>query len=326
MHAHHQHYIAHELLKWTILTVLSLAFVLILSQFADGQPIEAQSAITGRTTVTPATLRSASQDATIAGTEDRGSDVPTARRIWEVLELHEDQMFEAAIDGWQELSLFACDEPWRAVAVGNAYLQMGDLENALCVLHESTEPENAVTHHLRGVVHWLNSRVATRNGKLYLAEEYQDHARMEFGKALVLASQVRLEDKLGLVLTKFVSTRAFGPSDTIFPRILLPPANPSVRDLLETLSLDDFVATSHIGLAEIGLEVGELLDVEGHLDDAAKVGRDMSDLYMVLGKAYEADGQSMAATRVFMKAMTGTNKTSSAINAIRNLRKANPLD
>lgn len=323
MHTHHHHHIAQELMKWLILTLLALALVLMLSQFADGQPVEAQSAITGRTTLVPALLRSESPATSI---EARSSNVPTARRIWEILQLHEDQSFERAIDGWQGLSLFTCDEPWRAVAVGNAYLQLGDLDNALCVLHESTGQVNAVTHHLRGVVHWLKSRVATRSGKLYLAEEYQDHARMEFGKALVLASQVRMEDPLGLVVTKFIATRTFGSGETILPRKLSPPTNLRVRDLLETLSLDDFVAKSHIGLAKVGLEVGKLAEVESHLDDAAKAGRDISDLYMVLGNAYEADGQSMAATRAFMKAMTGTNRTSPAIKAIRNLRKANPLD
>lgn len=335
MHAYKTHPIDHELLKWLLMIVLVLLLVLVATRTTAAEPVDPTLVGTVTARVESAFLpnmeaarpveREEQKAATLSADEARRWQTPTARRLWDIFARHEKREFEAAIDGWRDLSLFASDEPWRTVAVGSAHLQLADFDNAMCVLMEDGNEPNAVTYHLRGVVHWMNGRLATRKGKLYLAEEYRESARENFEKAIATSTQVQLDEKLGLAFTKYIS-QEFGRYDTVFPKELLAPSTPRVRDLLAALDLEDFVVKSHLGLAEIALQDGLLEEVEDHLDDAADKGADVADLYMVLGDAFEADGASMSAARMYMKAMTGKKKVGPAIKAVRSLRNANPLD
>jgi len=332
MYAHKHQHVDHELLKWLVLISMTLLLVLIATRSTVAEPIDAKLVDTLTSRVEAALLPNdlppkRRLDVERLDFERPKNELqqlnPTARCLLEIFELHEKREFETAIERWQELSLFDCDEPWRAAAVGATYLQLGAFDDGLCVLRElpETTETNAVIYHLRGVAHWMSARVATREGKLYLAEEYRDLARTNFKKAIATSSQVKLDEKLGLVITKYASTQRFGPHDTIFPELLLPRRTPRVRDLLSVLNLEDFVAKSHLGLAELNLREGFLEEVEDHLDDAADAGSDVAELYSILGEAYEADGQSKSAARAYMKAMTGKQKIIPGTKEFRNLRK-----
>ena len=335
MHAYKTHHTDHEILKWLLMIVLALLLVLITTRSTAAEPVDptliatvtarVESTFLPKSDVIRPAERAEKKDAKLPAEEAQRWQTPTARRLWEIFALHEKREFEAAIDGWRDLLLFASDEPWRTVAVGSAHLQLADFDNAMCVLQEDGNEPNAVTYHLRGVVHWMNGRLATRKGKLHLADENRESARKDFEKAITTSTHVQLDEKLGLAFTKYIS-QEFGRYHTVFPKELLAPSTPRVRDLLVALDLEDFVVKSHLGLAEIALQDGLLEEVEDHLDDAADKGADVANLYMVLGDAFEADGASMSAARVYMKAMTGKKKVGPALKAVRSLRNANPLD
>lgn len=334
MHAHRHHYVDHESLKWLILIVLTLILVLVTTRSTAAESVDSvllakatskvQAALLPRTREN-ADARAARLAVPKAAVDQRN---PVPKRLWEIFELHTQNEFKAAIENWNRLVLPESDKPWRTIAVASAYLRIGNLDDARCVLTEGVEagPANATTHHLRGVIYWMEARIATREGRLHLAEQERDLARKSFEKAVATATHLNLDEKLGWTETRFVSTQRFRRTETIFPELLMPPATPRVRDLLAVLELDDFVAKSHLGLAEISLRDGLLEQVEDHLDAAADANTDVADLYLVLGEAYEAEGRSMAATRAFMKAMTGKPKVGPAIKALRNLRRTNPLD
>ena len=336
MYAHKTHHIDYETLKWLLMITLALLLVLIATQTTAAKPVDptlvatvtsrVESVLLPESDIAPRTPLESSENLGIPNEEAKRWQTPTARRLWEIFALHEKHELEAAIIGWRELSLFRRDEQWRAVAVGLAYVQLADFDNALCVLEEGDgETPNPVTYHLRGVVHWMNGRLATRAGKLYLAEVHRDAARKNFKKAIATSTQVEPDQKLGLVFTKYIS-QELGRYETIFPAELLAPTTPRVRDLLVALDLEDYVVKSHLGLTAIAMEDGLLEEVEDHLDDVAEIGVDVADLYMALGEACEADGASTSAARVYMKAMTGRKKVGPVIKAIRNLRKVNPLN
>lgn len=314
----------HEMMRWLLLIVLAILLVLFTTRSSATHPVDPTDVATVTTRVEATLLPDVDLIRRIGPgrsvprlTADCRWQTPTARRLWGIFELHRKRELDEAIKRWQELSLFPCDQPWRTVAVGAAYLQLGDFDNALCVLSQTAEP-NAVTFHLRGVNYWMNGRVAAREGKLYLAEEHRSDARKNFNTAIAMSTQVKLDKKLGLVFTKFVGAQSSDRYRTIFPEELLPPSTPRISDLLSVLNLHDYVAKSHLGLAAIALNDGLLEEVEDHLDDAADAGAKVADLYIVLGETLESEGESMAAKRVFMKAMTGKQKVGP--------RKMNPLD
>ena len=136
MYAQKTHHVDHELLKWFVLIVLTLLLVLFTTRSSGAETVEPTLfAATVKTDVAQPIGEVIQQQPTHR-IESHSRDklrrqIPTARRLWEIFELHEKREFEEAIGGWHGLSLFDCDVPWRAIAVGQAYLQLGDLDDAV---------------------------------------------------------------------------------------------------------------------------------------------------------------------------------------------------
>lgn len=188
MYAQKTHHVDHEILKWLVLIVLTLLLVLFTTRSSGAEVIATTPATRAKGTIAPLIGKWIQTHPTptieLPAGSRLGLHTPTARRLWAIFGLHEESELKQAIAHWQQLSLFDSDEPWRAIAVGQAYLQLGDLDDALCVRYDGSSPANAVTHQLRGVTQYLNSRVAVRKGQLYLAEELRECGTKEIKKRL----------------------------------------------------------------------------------------------------------------------------------------------
>lgn len=314
-----QHCSDNELVKWLVFLTLTGIFVLVVTRPTSGEALR-----TDRMRINTEKAAEIVVPPSLLGKESRrGSVAPTARRIWDILELHDSGRFEEAISQWGDLWLQDRGKAWRAVAVATAHLRMGHLDDAEFVLRTACDRklDNAVTHYVRGVVFFTKADVAYSEGQAYVAEQLREDARIEFEKAVATASQVDLTEPLGLRGTKLVArVQRF---DTVFPEVLVPLRTPTVEDLLSVLNVDDTVGKAHIALAQISFEARQLAAAEAHLDAAAEGGTPVAELYLTLGEAYEANGQHRDAARSFIKSMKDNQgMAGSAAKAIGNLRRS----
>lgn len=322
MYAQRHRYLDHELLKLIILMTLAGALVLLATRPTSAETIRISAPPDNAVQAGSVTKNHDSEPPVL----DRTYDAPTARRMWQIIELHNAKQFEQAIERWEHLSLVRREKAWRAIGIGTAYLQTGQLDDAKCVLSDAfdSEHDNAVSHHLLGVICLAKARAAGRVGLACFAEELRSLARIEFEKAIATATQVNPDEPLAMQLTKFVVVRRY---DTIYPERMLPPRTPTVADLLAVLDLDDFPTKARIGLAHININEGFLPSAEGHLDVVADTGANIGELYIVLGEAYEQDDQHLAAFRAFIKAMASQAKrVTAAAKSARMLQHPSPLE
>ena len=304
MYLTQHHRLERELLKWLVL-FLGAGLILLLSTrpTSGGAPDRQQVWL--------------HQDALGIGERLR---TPTAKCIWTILEAHAAGRHELAIVQWQLVSLSEEVDVWRTVSIGSTRTQLGQLDQAASVVSGSQHDDHAVVNHLRGVIDRLRACIAQQQGRPAEARRYLDSARTHFNASIDAASKIDMEATLCTPAHKFVSIRRY---TTIHPNRMLPPSTPTVRDLLSILRLEDFELKSHIGLAEINLSDGKLLEAESNLDDADRTGGDVAGLYSDLGRAYERRGDEVDATRAYLKAFSGGEKKAEPLfRALRSLRKA----
>ena len=105
MYVHKHHHVDHELLKWFLLIVLAVLLVLIATRSTAAQPKDSTivANVASIETDCPSSLVTSEfqglPTSSQADLDQRREEIPTARRIWAVFHLHENQDLEQAIDG-----------------------------------------------------------------------------------------------------------------------------------------------------------------------------------------------------------------------------------
>lgn len=260
---------------------------------------------------------------------------------------------ERALELWSNLALPCEVENWRHTTMGALHLRRGELEHAGEALYAALtrDPNNPVTHYYVGLL-WLMH-----------AERAPAWRELPFERSLHLVSlprQAPADTRLTLPATDGAperppavapNTRAMfhfvamselrlaiahagrlpweqtlGPAAEVMPaddEMLMPLVAPTVRDLLEALEADHFVARSHALLGRLELERGALAAAERHLDSAAAGGLATED-YLRLGKAWEEHEQKAAAVRVYQKAAAGEGEAAETAQKALNRLQAKP--
>lgn len=288
-----------ELMKWMALLALAAALTL---AFASG--------IVGGAEVRPPASLPDGIESWSAPMDDAWLEKPAAGRdlseqVWRALDLQNRERYAEAIAAWAAVAMPESTEVWKQVALGQAYLATGDVEQAAATLTTAITlgPENPVVHYYRGLLRLEQARVANdwydaiapRDVQLmsYTPPDvapntrsmYKFAATADLEEAIKFANHVCLDDLL---------VPAGEPT-----RMAL---EPSVQDLLLALRAENFVAKSHNMLGSLYLERGSLEPAEKHMDAAVAAGLSVVYGYSDLGQEYEAAGRHDAAVRAYLKA------------------------
>lgn len=299
MYGRRQHSDEYEIAKWLIFAAITGALVLFAPRPATGDVREPRLPPCGLAVDT--------------------TDVRATRRIWRILELHVMGQHEQAIEQWTAMPQTDAVEEFRTIGVAAANLALRRLDDTICVLESARDrgADNSITHHLRGVVYLAQAKDYAIGTAKREAAKLRRAARSEFESAIAKAEELNLDASIQSPGTRFIALRRY---ETIFPEMLLPPKIPRLSNLLTVLELNDFRARSHVFLAELDLDAGQLGDVEMHLDAAADSRVNTSDAYLELGHAYTKRNLHQSATRAYLKSMKATRRKSSAAAKLQRIR------
>jgi hypothetical protein len=223
-----------------------------------------------------------------------------AARVWMILENHRFGRALEAIDEWNHVGLPQETAHWREIAIGAAYLKIGDLDRAAFHLDTAQQwmPGHPIAHYFTGLLR-LEQAAATvrvpdglRRGDLlvsYTPSEDRAVYRMmaigELESAIARAHEVRLDERL------------IRRDPRVDEELLAPTAG----DLITALGADNFVGKAHNTLFGLRLDEGELAVAEYHLARAVETGITPLYGYRDLAKAYLLAGEQTAANRVGVK-------------------------
>jgi hypothetical protein len=223
-----------------------------------------------------------------------------AARLWTILDHHRADRPVMALNDWAEVGLPKETAHWREIAMGAAYLRVGDLERAAMHLEAVQQwmPDHAVARYFSGVLRLEQAAAVGRvsdglkRGDLLVSyTPMEDRAvyRMlaigEFEQAIARAHEVRFDERL-------VSADPLGDQELLAP---------TAGDLMEAIGADNFVGKAHHLLYGLQLDQGELAIAEHHLDRAAETGIAVLNGYRDLAEAYLLAGENREAIRVGMK-------------------------
>lgn len=229
-------------------------------------------------------------------------------RVWMVLEEQRSGHLDRAAHAWTTLQLPAETDVYRHLAMAQALLGLGRLEQAELELQTARDmaPNLSLVHYYTGV--W----------RLEMAEAVRDDPDSvdplpQNKQPTRLASQgtpksTRSMYRVAAMMSLEKALQAAGDVDYAQP--LLPGTahpgltlEPTVRDLLEALYADRYVANAHNALGSLYLESDWPEAAETHLDAAAELGAFVGFGYSDLGAQYERQGRHADAMRAYAKAM-----------------------
>jgi hypothetical protein len=224
-----------------------------------------------------------------------------AARLWATLEDHRAGCFADALAGWSQIRLPEETAHWREIAMGAAYLRVGDQECAAMHLEAARKlaPGHAVVAYFTALLRLEQAATAARvpdglkNSQQVLVaytpgedkRQYEQLALDELRLAIARAGQVRLDQPL------LVTDPQIDESVSV----------PRSGDLLVALGADNFVGKAHHVSFGLQLGRGELADAEFHLDQAAATGIAALYGYRDLAAVYLDEGRSTDVLRVMTK-------------------------
>jgi hypothetical protein len=286
-----------ELIKWMLLALAAIALVLAAATLAAADPMMEPQLLPGDMGVIarPIPIEPVRP---FFPEETPAREFPPAEaaaRLWTILEHHRAGYALEAIEGWEQLRLPAETARWREMAMGAAYLQTGDLKQAMVHLEnaEQLAPEHPVVAYYMGLLRLEQAAAATRvpdgvfGGRdrmvAYTPQEdkalYEMLALRELQRATAGAAGVRLDERL-------MATEMAMEEVIVVPR---------VGDLLAALGATNFAGKAHHVLFGMHLDRGDLIEAELNLDMAAATGmatlygyRDLAEAYLAAGR--DADG------------------------------------
>lgn len=292
-----------ELLKWMILFALAGALTLAFAAGTAGAaelrpPMNEPELLAAEITELAAPM----------GTEEaKQLDVQddVSMRVWRALDAQHHKEFEVAIELWEDVQMPCETEVWKHVALGQAYMATGEIDEAGVALERAGQlvPENPVVHYFQGVL---------RLQQAYLAEEWND---AEEARTTVFVSQSPLDVAPNTksmyryrAMMELKSAIKFAPRLHVY-KSLVPDDWPTkaamapiVQDLLLATGADNFAAKAHNMLGDLYLQRGSLEQAEQHMDDAVAGGLSVVYGYSELAGEYENAGRHLDAMRANLKA------------------------
>lgn len=294
-----------EFIKWVLLAILAAALALALATVAAAaDPMMPEPArLPGDMNELAQPLVPAVKPffpETPPYTPQNPADV--AARIWMTLEHQRAGCVAEALAGWQGIYLGGGTEVWREIALGAAYLQAADIDQAALHLDaaRAMNPEHPVVAYYTGILRLEQAAAAVRvpdempglNLRMVAfvpergeqaRQQYQLEARQELLAAIAGADMVWLDQRL--VMGGRIE------EELVVPR---------VGDLLVALGADNFVGQAHHLLFGIEFDRGATRAAEEHLDLAVATGIAPLLGYEELAEAYldqEQPADALRATR-----------------------------
>jgi hypothetical protein len=218
-------------------------------------------------------------------------------RLWVILDNYRAGRFGEALAEWNYVRLPEDTAHWREIAMGVAYLQVGNHPRAAdhFGMARQLAPDDAIVAYSTGMLRWEQAKAAGRipdttdKTQYFVAytpaedrDLYQTLAIAEFRFAIARAEDIRLD--VPLVAAERQSDEEF--------------IAPTARDLLVALGADNFVGKAHQALFALQLSRGELMDAEFHIRQAAAHGVATLAMYQELTEVYLDQGHGADAIRV----------------------------
>jgi len=291
-----------EFLKWLVLLFAAGVIALLLAtRLANAAPQEP-----GRLPDMSAEARPISSVPAATFSPEAGSPLALNDHhqvLWRILERHRTGEVEEAIAQWRQADLPREADTWKGVALGAAYLQAGQHDEAeeWLDLALKANGDNAVAHYYVGLLRIAQADQAREwhdaigpPAWMFIAlpkvmpntrSMYELAAIMELEKAIELASLVDIDATLA-------------PASVTSNEQSMP----TVRDLLTALGAQRYPARAHNALAALYTDHWQLDAAEQHLDAAVTERMNAPFAYRELGIALERVGRYEDAARVFMKA------------------------
>jgi tetratricopeptide (TPR) repeat protein len=294
-----------EFIKWVLLAILAAALVLVLATVAAADPMLPE----------PARLPGDMNEIAQPIVPDVKPFFPemapypvrdpadVAARIWMTLEHQRAGCVAEALAGWQGIYLGGGAEIWREIAMGAAYLQAADVDQAALHLDaaRAMNPEHPVVAYYTGILRLEQAAAAVRVPDdapgLHLRmvafvpergeqarQQYQLEARQELLMAIAGADMIWLDERLVI-------------GDRVEEEMVVP----RVGDLLVALGADNFVGQAHHLLFGVELDLGATTAAEEHLDLAVATGIAPLLGYEELAEAYLEQDQPADALRATRK-------------------------
>lgn len=348
MQVHAESRTVHRIL-WGLAVIVFLAMLLVpragATELREPMPPEPLSLTASQATARPLTHATVTPtpaqivpDAYFEADELRlSAELPTA--LWLAMEAQRAGDFAEADMFWSYIDLPHGDQVWREAARAMCSLMQGDapLADARLAAAGSLAQGNAVFHYVRAVV---NVAMAERAGQWadaigpspirlvrYRAETVPHHPRStyllrashHFRAAIELAVELVPDAPLIASYPPVATTAGLALNDR--DGTVVPARVPTVREYLVAIGCADFVARSHLGLAQMSLEAETLAEAEKHLEAATRLGLDVQDTWLTLGAAYEHHGEWDSATRVYLRAIgNGPAVATPVRRALRSMR------
>ena len=338
-----------EMLKWLAVLALASALALVMASQAFGgergfgDEVGATRSIPGllpsdmerlaepmRDVAIPADLDgSEPNEGEFAAGEDFLSQWNT--RLWTVLDLHRQGQVEQAIEAWSDMPLPCESEVWRFLALGAAYLQCGQLDDAVAMLDaaEGLEPDNPVLHYYVGILRmqqaattpqWYDATGETpARFVAWVPRKIAPNSKSMVELAAMTAFQRAIDTSVYLEQNRLL----IGSDVDGYQESSMSQMPPMVYDLLVAIGADNFEGKSHNMMSYLCLDRGWLDQAEQHMDRAAETGLAIPYGYGDLGERYELDGRPADAARSYLKQMAqGGPVVAPAQKFYDNLRKA----
>jgi tetratricopeptide (TPR) repeat protein len=290
-----------ELIRWLLLTALAIALVLLVATaLAAADPMSTPNLLPGDmgsiAKPMPETVRPFFPE------NPPVRELPPAEaaaRLGTILENHHAGQIGEALAGWSQVHLPEETAHWREIAIGAAYLRVGDLDRAAIHLGAARQlaPQQPVVAFYMGLLQLERAENAGRapdappgRKDIFAAYTptpaqdkalYQMLAMFELQEAIAEAGNIRLDEPL------LVTDQQFEEA-----------AVPQVRHLLAALGADNFLGKAHHTLFGLSLSRNELASAEFHLDRAVATGMSALDGYLELAESYLDQGYTAAAIRV----------------------------
>lgn len=291
-----------ELVRWLLLVIAAFALVLALATAVAADPM-------GTPQLLPADMGELAKPIPPTDPvrpffpEAPAMEVPAAEmaaRLWTVLEEHRAGHVATALAAWEQIRLPYATAHYRELAMGAAYLQAGDQEQAErhLLIANQMQPVHPVVAYFTGLLRLEQAANVTRAPDLaygrtrlvaFTPQEdkamYEGMALAELRDAIAYANDLWIDERL-------VTTNLRTEEMVIMPH---------VGDLLAALGAENYVGKAHHTLFGLLMDRGELVVAETHLDAAADTGIATLYGYEDLATTYLAEDRPADALRVLRK-------------------------
>lgn len=229
-----------------------------------------------------------------------GRQLPPAQavaQLWTLTELHRQGNAAEALDAWDKLALCDGQMHWRQIAQGEAYLRMGDLDQAQRHLEAALQraPGQAAAAYFLSLVRLEQAAEAMRvpEGQRPV-DRFVAYGPREDRRHFELLAIAELEAAIAAAPALALNDRLLEGDEAMEETLVVPTAG----DLMLALGADRMAGRAHHVLFGLDLREMRLWNAEQHLRQAAQAELPVLYGYHDLMRAYAEQGQFAAALRV----------------------------